>query len=142
MSWKQIKIFTADAEQSVVIEPSPEKDGMLMHSMEEHDNESFMLHMTFEEAETIGQELIKYAEEMKSNVVGRSEQLSLSDFRVGFEYEELQMDSERYLNKGMIWVKKTYGLNSPRLHKIQKLLEEGKLRKAQCTTTPDNTEER
>ena len=130
MSWKQIKIFTADAEQSVVIEPSPEKDGMLMHSMEEHDNESFMLHMTFEEAETIGQELIKYAEEMKSNVVGRSEQLSLSDFRVGFEYEELQMDSERYLNKGMIWVKKTYGLNSPRLHKIQKLLEEGKLRKA------------
>lgn len=64
------------------------------------------------------------------DVVGRSEQLSLSDFRVGFEYEELQMDSERYLNKGMIWVKKTYGLNSPRLHKIQKLLEEGKLRKA------------
>lgn len=64
------------------------------------------------------------------DVVGRSEQLSLSDFRVGFEYEELQMDSERYLNKGIIWVKKTYGLNSPRLHKIQKLLEEGKLRKA------------
>ena len=64
------------------------------------------------------------------NVVGQSEQLSLSDFRVGFEYEELQMDSERYLNRGMIWVKKTYGLNSPRLHKIQKLIEEGKLRKA------------
>jgi len=64
------------------------------------------------------------------DVVGQSEQLSLSDFRVGFEYEELQMDSERYLNKGVIWVKKTYGLNSPRLHKIQKLLDEGKLRKA------------
>jgi hypothetical protein len=66
MSWKQIKIFTADAKQSVVIEPNPEKDGMVMHSIEEHDNESFMLHMTFEEAETIGQELIKYAEEMKA----------------------------------------------------------------------------
>jgi hypothetical protein len=64
------------------------------------------------------------------SVVGQSEQLSLSDFRVGFEYEELQMDSERYLNKGMIWVKKIYGLNSPRLHKMQKLLDEGKLRKA------------
>lgn len=75
MSWKQIKIFTADAEQSVVIEPNPEKDGMVMHSIEEHDNESFMLHMTFEEAETIGQELIKYAEEIKSNVVGQSKQL-------------------------------------------------------------------
>ena len=130
MSWKQVKIFTADAEQSVVIEPNPEKDGMLMHSIQEHDNGSFVLHITFEEAETIGQELIRYAEEMKSNVVGQSKELSLSDFRVGFEYEELQMDSERYLNKGMIWVKKTYGLNSPRLHKIQKLLEEGKLRKA------------
>jgi len=65
-----------------------------------------------------------------ANVVGQSEQLSLSDFRLGFEYEEYQMDSERYLNRGMIWVKKTYGLNSPRLHKIQKLLHEGKLRKA------------
>lgn len=130
MIWKQIKIFTADAEQSVIIEPNPEKDGVVMHGIEERNSKSFMLHMTFEEAETIGQELIKYAEEMKSDVVGQSEELSLSDFRVGFEYEELQMDSERYLNKGMIWVKKTYGLNSPRLHKIQKLLEEGKLRKA------------
>ena len=75
MSWKQIKIFTADAEQSVVIEPNPEKDGIVIHSIEEHNNKSFMLHMTFEEAETIGKELIKYAEEMKSNVVGQREQL-------------------------------------------------------------------
>lgn len=68
MSWKQIKIFTADAEQSVIIEPNPGKDGMVMHSIEEHDKTSFMtLYMTFEEAETIGKELIKYAEEMKSN---------------------------------------------------------------------------
>ena len=67
MSWKQIKIFTADAEQSVIIEPSPERDGMVMHSIEEHDKISFMLYMTFEEAETIGKELIKYADEMKSN---------------------------------------------------------------------------
>lgn len=64
------------------------------------------------------------------DVVGRSEQLSLSDFKVGFEYEEYQMDSARYLNNGMIWVKKTYGLNSPRLHKIQKLIEEGKVRRS------------
>lgn len=84
MSWKQIKIFTADAEQSVVIEPNPEKDGMLMHSMEEHDNESFMLNMTFEEAETIGQELIKYAEEMKSNVVGQSKQYFCEHEEVGY----------------------------------------------------------
>jgi len=67
MTWKQIKIFTADSEQSVVIEPNPERDGMVMHSMEVHDKRSFMLYMTFEEAKTIGEELIKYAEEMESN---------------------------------------------------------------------------
>ena len=67
MSWKQIKIFTADAEQSVIIESNPEKDGMVMYSVEEHEKESFVLYMTFEEAETVGKELIKYADEMKSN---------------------------------------------------------------------------
>ena len=67
MSWKQIKIFTADAEQSVIIEPNPERNGMLMHSIEENEKKCFVLYMTFEEAETIGKELIKYAEEMKSN---------------------------------------------------------------------------
>ena len=46
--WKQIKIFTADAEQSVVIEPNPERDGMVMHSIEEHDKKSFVLYMTLE----------------------------------------------------------------------------------------------
>ena len=67
MSWKQVKVFTADAEQSVIIESNPEKDGMLMHSIEEDDDKrSFIIYMTFEDAETIGKELIKYAEEMKS----------------------------------------------------------------------------
>jgi len=28
----------------------------------------------------------------------------------------------------MIWVKKKYGFNSPRLHKINELIEAGKLR--------------
>ena len=66
MTWKQIKIFTADAEQSVIIEPTPEKDGMVMHNRGELDKFTFSLYMSFEEAETIGQELIKYAEEMKT----------------------------------------------------------------------------
>ena len=67
MSWKQIKIFTADAEQSAIIEPNPEKDGVVLHSVEEDGKESFMLYMTFEEARTIGKELIKYADEIESN---------------------------------------------------------------------------
>ncbi len=66
MSWKQVKVFTADAEQSVIIESNPEKDGMVMHCLEDDDKRSFIIYMTFEEAETIGKELIKYAEEMKS----------------------------------------------------------------------------
>ena len=67
MVWKQIKIFTADAEQSVIIEPNPENDGMCLHSREEHDKQSFMLYMTYDEARTIGKELIKYADEMQNN---------------------------------------------------------------------------
>jgi hypothetical protein len=66
MTWKQIKIFTADGEQSVIIEPTPEKNGMVMHLKDDVNSQSFMLYMTFEEAELIGQELIKYAEEMKT----------------------------------------------------------------------------
>ena len=56
-------------------------------------------------------------------------ELTLKDFHIGYRYEEYQFDSERYFNKGMIWVKKEYTLNSPRLNKIAKLLAEGKLRK-------------
>ena len=57
--------------------------------------------------------------------------ISIDDFHIGFWYEEYQMDSERYLNKGMIWVKKQYGFNSPRLFKIEKLIKEGKIRRLQ-----------
>ena len=72
-----------------------------------------------------------YNELVKNNGVldGVKDELTLADFRVGFNYEEHELDSERYLSKGMCWVKKTYGLNSPRLHKIDKLLKEGKLRR-------------
>ena len=56
MSWKQIKIFTADAEQSVMIEPTPERDGMLVHCIEESDKKSFILYATFDEARAIAKE--------------------------------------------------------------------------------------
>lgn len=68
MSWKQIKIFTADAEQSVVIEPNPERTGICLHSIEESliDKKSFVLYITYNEARTIGKELIKYADELET----------------------------------------------------------------------------
>ena len=55
--------------------------------------------------------------------------IKIEDIHIGFEYEEYQLDSERYLNKGMIWVKKVYGFSSPRLHKMQKLIKKGSIRK-------------
>ena len=66
MTWKQIKIFTADAEQSVLIEPNLNQDGILMHCMEEYSKQSFITYMTYNEARTLGAELIKYANEMES----------------------------------------------------------------------------
>ena len=56
-----------------------------------------------------------------------SKPLHISDFHIGFKYMQYEMDSERYLNKGMIWVKKEYGFNSPRLHKIKELIDNGEL---------------
>lgn len=54
--------------------------------------------------------------------------VKIEDFHIGFEYEEYQMDSNRYLNKGGIWVKKIYGFNSPRLYKVAQLIKQGKIR--------------
>ena len=61
----------------------------------------------------------------------KAEEIKIEDFHIGFKYQQLEMDKQRYLNRGMIWVDKTYSLNSPRLHKIKTLLDEGKIRKIQ-----------
>ena len=55
--------------------------------------------------------------------------VKIEDIHIGFEYEQLQLDSARYLNQGMIWVKHTYNFNSPRLIKMAVLISEGKIRK-------------
>lgn len=54
--------------------------------------------------------------------------IKIEDFHIGFKYEQLENDSRRYLNQGLIWVEKTYSFNSPRLHKINELIEQGKIR--------------
>ena len=68
MAWKQIKIFTAETEQSATIEPNPEQNGLVMNCAEEMDKHSFMLYMSYDEARTIGQELIKYADEKQVKI--------------------------------------------------------------------------
>ena len=59
---RQIKIFT-DSEQSVIIEPTPERDGVCIHSVEDigyGDTNSFCLYATYDEALAIAAELIYF----------------------------------------------------------------------------------
>ena len=62
--WKQTKIFTADAEQSVIIESNPERDGVCIHFNEELEKQSSCLYATYDEALAIAEELINF---VKSN---------------------------------------------------------------------------
>jgi len=63
--WKQIKIFTCDAEQSVTIEPNPERDGICIHSNEESAPEKFCLYANYDEALAIANELINFVNQNK-----------------------------------------------------------------------------
>ncbi len=64
--WKQIKIFTCGAEQSVTIESNPERDGICIHSNEEPDaSQTFCLYASYDEALTIAEELINFVNQNK-----------------------------------------------------------------------------
>jgi len=71
--WKQIKIFTCDAEQSVIIEPSPSQEGVCIHSNEESPSDpkidsthTFCLHASYDEALAIANELIDFVNKNKN----------------------------------------------------------------------------
>jgi hypothetical protein len=53
--WKQIKIFTGDGDQSVIIELTPNRDGVCIHSKEEMDKQEFCLYASYDEALAINQ---------------------------------------------------------------------------------------
>jgi len=63
--WRQIKIFTADNEQSVIIESNPERDGVCIHSKEEMGKQNFCLYATYDEALAIAAELIYFVNQNK-----------------------------------------------------------------------------
>ena len=67
--WKQIKIFTCDAEQSVIIEPNPERDGVCIHANEEsalnEHGDTFCLYASYDEALAIANELINFVNQNK-----------------------------------------------------------------------------
>jgi hypothetical protein len=66
--WKQIKIFTCDTEQSVTIEPNPERDGICIHSNEETDtSQTFCLYANYDEALAIANELINFVNQNKED---------------------------------------------------------------------------
>ena len=66
--WKQIKIFTCDAEQSVTIESNPERDGVCVHSSEESSSDTFCLHVSYDEALAIAEELINFVNQNKTKI--------------------------------------------------------------------------
>ena len=63
--WKQIRIYTADGEQSVIIESNPERTGVCIHSKEEMDKHEFCLYATYDEALAIAEELINFVNQNK-----------------------------------------------------------------------------
>lgn len=64
--WKEVKIYVFNAVQSVNI--ATDTDSLVMRSMEENGkDEDFFIYMTPEEAEAVADELIRFAQEMKSN---------------------------------------------------------------------------
>ena len=65
--WKQIKIFTCDAEQSVIIEPNAERTGICIHSKEEMDKQEFCLYASYDEALAIAEELINFVNQNKED---------------------------------------------------------------------------
>jgi len=66
--WKQIKIFTCDAEQSVIIEPSPGQNGVCIHSNEEPDtSQTFCLYASYDEALAIAHGLLNFVKENKED---------------------------------------------------------------------------
>jgi len=65
--WKQIKIFTCDAEQSIIIEPNPERDGICIHSNEEAASQTFCLYASYDEALAIANELINFVNQNKDD---------------------------------------------------------------------------
>lgn len=54
--------------------------------------------------------------------------IKIHHFHIGFKYEELIPCPDRYLNRGEVWVERVYDFDSPRLFKIQQLIDEGKVR--------------
>jgi hypothetical protein len=63
--WKQIKIFTGDGDQSVIIELTPNRDGVCIHSKEEMDKQEFCLYASYDEALAIAEELINFVNQNK-----------------------------------------------------------------------------
>ena len=63
--WKQVKIFVADNEQSAVIETNETQTGLVLHSREENNrSKDFAMYLTKAEAICLGEELIRYANEI------------------------------------------------------------------------------
>ena len=104
-------------------------EGYIEEALEQCEYEGLNKEQTALEIKKIIDEVVKLVSKNESLQLVSSS-LRIEDFHIGFEYLQYEMDSERYLNKGMIWKKKKYGFDSPRLHKIKELIDNGEI--ARC----------
>lgn len=63
-TWKEVKLYVADGEQTVAIEPNETQTGVCLLVTEVlEESQNFRVYLTYQEAKDLGKELIKYAEE-------------------------------------------------------------------------------
>lgn len=67
---------------------------------------------------------------MKPPVIPENEKITIEEIHVGATYKLWSCGTERYLPEGYQWFTLTYDLTSPRLHKMQKLIEQGIIKRS------------
>ncbi len=61
--------------------------------------------------------------------IPESEKITIEEIHIGAKYMLWAKCTERYLNGGWSWVGLVYNFDSPRLHKMQELIEQGLIKR-------------
>ena len=65
--------------------------------------------------------------------IPESEKITIEEIHIGAKYMLWSKDTGRYLNRGYTWYSLIYDWNSPRLHKMQELIEQGLIKRDETT---------
>lgn len=68
MAWKEIVLYVADGDQTISLSIEPGGEGLKMTSKEVFDKDkSFLTYLSLEDAVHLGEELIKFTDEIKAD---------------------------------------------------------------------------